>query len=80
MDRHDSVSVGTSYLTARKHAEMYRLLVDAQTGEPLLRRCLTAYISDATYRVLHQRQPLTVFARVRFGGNDPAAAGFAQRC
>jgi alpha-tubulin suppressor-like RCC1 family protein len=31
--------------------EMFRVLVDAQSGETLLRRSLTADISDATYRV-----------------------------
>jgi hypothetical protein len=38
-------------LTGRTRGEMFRVLVDVQTGEPLLRRCLTEYISDATYRV-----------------------------
>jgi uncharacterized repeat protein (TIGR01451 family) len=44
-------------LTGRTHAEMFRVLVDAQTGQPLLRRCLTEYISDATYRVFTSDSP-----------------------
>ncbi|MFN7141567.1 MAG: hypothetical protein ACK4UN_19750, partial [Limisphaerales bacterium] len=38
-------------LTAAARSEMFRLLVDTQTGEVLVRQCLTEYISDATYRV-----------------------------
>ena len=44
-------------LTGRTHAEMFRVLVDAQTGQPLLRRCLTEHISDATYRVFTSDSP-----------------------
>ena len=44
-------------LTGRTHAEMFRILVDAQTGQPVLRRCLTKYISDATYRVFTSDSP-----------------------
>ena len=38
-------------LTSRARGEMFRVLVDVQTGEAVLRQSLTAYISDATYRV-----------------------------
>jgi uncharacterized repeat protein (TIGR01451 family) len=38
-------------LTSRARGEMYRVLVDAEDGIPLLRHCLTSYISEATYRV-----------------------------
>src|ERR1017187_3721537 len=44
-------------LTGRKRGEMFRVLVDARTGDPLLRRCLTEYISDATYRVYLSDSP-----------------------
>jgi hypothetical protein len=33
-------------LTSRSRSEMFQVLVDAGNGEPLLRRCLTEYISD----------------------------------
>lgn len=44
-------------LMSRARGEMFRVLVDVQTGEPLLRHCLTDYISDATYRVYTSDSP-----------------------
>jgi hypothetical protein len=44
-------------LTARSRPEMYLVLVDAETGEVLLRRCLTEYISPATYNVYTSDSP-----------------------
>jgi len=44
-------------LTSRTRGEMFRVLVDVQTGEVLLRRCLTDYISDASYRVFTSDSP-----------------------
>lgn len=44
-------------LTSRVRPEMYLTLIDAQTGEVLLRRCLTAYISSATYNVFTSDSP-----------------------
>jgi hypothetical protein len=44
-------------LTSRARGELFRVLVDAQTGEPLLRRCLTDYLSDASYRVFTSDSP-----------------------
>jgi hypothetical protein len=41
----------------RTHAELYLLVVDAQTGEVLVRRCLTNYISPATYNVYTSDSP-----------------------
>src|SRR5262249_22179260 len=38
-------------LMSLKRSEMFRLLVDAQSGEVLLRTSLTSDISNATYRV-----------------------------
>jgi hypothetical protein len=44
-------------LMSRTRGEMFRVLVDVQTGEPLLRRCLTDYLSEATYRVYTSDSP-----------------------
>ncbi len=44
-------------LTSKTRGEMYRALVDVRTGEVLLRRCLTSYISDASYRVWTSDSP-----------------------
>lgn len=44
-------------LTSRSRAEMYRVLVDAEKGDVLVRQALTAYISDATYRVFTTESP-----------------------
>ena len=40
-----------------QRGEMFRSLVDARTGEVLVRRCLTSYISDASYRVWTSDSP-----------------------
>src|SRR6185295_8247821 len=44
-------------LTGKSRSEMYRVLVDAQSGAILLRRCLTEYISDVTYKVYTNDSP-----------------------
>ena len=44
-------------LTSRSRAEMYRLLVDAENGQVLVRQALTAYISNASYRVFTTDSP-----------------------
>ncbi|MEO5802954.1 MAG: M36 family metallopeptidase, partial [Verrucomicrobiota bacterium] len=44
-------------LTSRARGEMFRILVDAQTGEVLLRHNLTNYISNASYRVYTSDSP-----------------------
>jgi hypothetical protein len=44
-------------LTSRSRREMFRVLVDSQSGEVLLRHCLTQYISDATYNVFTGDSP-----------------------
>ena len=41
----------------RTRGEMYRTLVDASTGEVLLRRCLTSYLTEASYRVFTSDSP-----------------------
>jgi len=44
-------------LTSAGRGEMYRVLVDAQTGKVLLRQCLTAYVSDISLRVYTNDSP-----------------------
>ena len=44
-------------LTVKSRGETFRLLVDAQTGEVLVRRCLTTYLSNASYRVFTNDSP-----------------------
>jgi alpha-tubulin suppressor-like RCC1 family protein len=44
-------------LMSRARGEMFRILVDGQTGEALLRRCLTSYLTDASYRVFTSDSP-----------------------
>jgi len=44
-------------LTSRLRGEMFRVLLDAQTGEVIVRRGLTRYISDASYRVYTSDSP-----------------------
>jgi len=44
-------------LTSRQRGEMFRVLVDAGTGQVLVRQCLTKYISDASYRVFTSDSP-----------------------
>ncbi|MBC8096290.1 MAG: M36 family metallopeptidase, partial [Akkermansiaceae bacterium] len=43
--------------TSRSRGEMFRTLVDANTGEVLVRRCLTEYISNASFRVYTSDSP-----------------------
>jgi hypothetical protein len=44
-------------LMSKQRGEMFRTLVDVRTGEVLLRRCLTSYISNASYRVWTSDSP-----------------------
>ncbi len=44
-------------LSSRARNETYQVLVDAQTGEALLRRCLTKHLNDATYNVFTSDSP-----------------------
>ena len=44
-------------LTSQARGELFRVLVDAQTGEALIRHGLTYYISEATYRVFASDSP-----------------------
>jgi hypothetical protein len=44
-------------LTSRKRGEMFQLVVDAETGEILVRHGLTEYYSNATYRVYTSDSP-----------------------
>ncbi len=44
-------------LKPRARGETFRALVDAASGDVLLRRCLTAYVTNATYRVFTSDSP-----------------------
>ena len=44
-------------LMSRSRGEMFRVLVDARTGEVRLRRCLTSYLTEASYRVFTSDSP-----------------------
>jgi hypothetical protein len=43
--------------SSKKRGEMFLALVDAESGEMHVRRCLTEYISDATYNVYTSDSP-----------------------
>jgi hypothetical protein len=44
-------------LMNRQRGEMFRVLLDAESGEVLVRRCLTSYLTDATYNVYTSDSP-----------------------
>lgn len=44
-------------LMSRARGQMFLVLIDAQTGAPLLRHCLTEDISNASYRVFTSSSP-----------------------
>ena len=44
-------------LKIRSRGEVFRLLVDTQTGEVILRRCLTAYVTNSTFNVFTSDSP-----------------------
>lgn len=44
-------------LTGRTRGEMFHVIVDAENGQVLVRRCLTAYLSNASYRVYTSDSP-----------------------
>lgn len=44
-------------LAVKARGETFRLLVDAQTGEVLIRRCQTVYLSNASYNVFSSDSP-----------------------
>jgi hypothetical protein len=44
-------------LMSRSRGEMFRVLVEASGGEILLRRCLTSYLTEASYRVYTSDSP-----------------------
>ncbi len=43
--------------TSRSRGEMFRVLIDTQTGECWVRYCLTQYLSDASFRVYTSDSP-----------------------
>ncbi len=44
-------------LMSRARGEMFRILLDVETGEVRVRRCLTSYLTDATYNVYTSDSP-----------------------
>ncbi|HEY6168093.1 MAG TPA: M36 family metallopeptidase, partial [Verrucomicrobiae bacterium] len=54
----DSLRLGWDVIvTRRQGGEMFRIVVDAETGELLLRHGLTAYISNASYNIYPSDSP-----------------------
>jgi hypothetical protein len=60
-------------LTSRASGEMYSVLVDAETGEILVRRCLTNYLTDASYNVFTQESPAPMLPGLQTPGTSQAA-------
>lgn len=44
-------------VTRQETGELYRVLVDAQTGEALVRQCLTSHLTEASFRVFTSDSP-----------------------
>ena len=44
-------------LTSKERGESFRILVDAESAEPLIRQSLTHYLTEATYRVFTSDSP-----------------------
>jgi uncharacterized repeat protein (TIGR01451 family) len=57
MDRETLRLCWQVHLVVRDRGEGFLVLVDAETGEVLLRQNRTAYISDATYRIFDRESP-----------------------
>ena len=60
-------------LTVRSRGELYSVLVDAETGEVVVRRCLTNYITDATYNVFTSESPAPMLPGLSIPGTTQAA-------
>ncbi len=60
--------------TGRTRGELYEVLVDAETGEPQVRHCWTAYLSPASYRIFAGDSPTPMSP----GWSTPSAAQPAQ--
>ena len=59
---------------SRARGQMFLLLIDAQTGAPLLRHCLTEDISNASYRVFTSSGPAPLVCP---GNSLPTIMGFS---
>ena len=55
-------------VTSHTTKERFRLVIDAQTGEPCLRQNLTCYLSDATYNVYTKESPSPFSPGLQFPG------------
>jgi hypothetical protein len=60
-------------LTSKERGEMFRIVVDADTGEVLVRNGLTKYISDASYRVYTSDSPSPMSPGLQTPGNGQPA-------
>jgi uncharacterized repeat protein (TIGR01451 family) len=60
-------------LTSRERGEMFRIIIDAETGEVLVRHGLTEYISDASYRVFTSDSPSPMSPGLATPGNAQPA-------
>ena len=56
-------------LKGRVRREVYRVLIDAETGEVWERHCMTVYISDASYRVFTSDSPTPLTPSYSSTGN-----------
>lgn len=59
-------------LMSRASGEMYSVLVDAETGEILVRRSLTNYLTDASYNVFTQESPAPMLPGLATPGSAQA--------
>jgi hypothetical protein len=66
------------WLTPRNQAETYRVLVDAETGEVLVRHCMTVYISSASYRVFTSDSPTPLSPGYSSLGNSTQPATMSR--
>ncbi|PYK98688.1 MAG: hypothetical protein DME19_11545, partial [Verrucomicrobia bacterium] len=60
-------------LTSRSRAELYLVVVDAETGEVLVRRSLTNYLTNASYRVFAAESPAPMLPGLPAPGTNQAA-------
>jgi Fungalysin metallopeptidase (M36)/Bacterial Ig domain/Fungalysin/Thermolysin Propeptide Motif len=65
-------------LLGRSTGAMYRVLVDAETGEVWVRRCLTDDISNASYRVFTGESPTPMAPGYSAPGNSAQPATVAR--
>lgn len=77
MDRNSLRLCWEVILMSRARGEMFRVLIDARTGEALLRRSLTENISPVTYRVFTAASPAPFTAGFPTNSGSPTIMGLA---